>query len=140
MRYLIFICLIVVGFSCKNNTAKKETGVILETLILNQEKPWIVNNETHTGITKMDSLITKFTASKGQNYTLLGESLSKQTSYIIKNCSMKGTAHDQLHVVLVPMLDEISIMREVNNITVKKAALLKLQIYITKYFEHFTIE
>ncbi|TGV02342.1 hypothetical protein [Flavivirga rizhaonensis] len=140
MKYLIFTCLIFMTFNCKNNNTETETDVNLDALILNQGKPWIVNNETHIGITKMDSLITKFAASKGQNYTLLGESLSKQTSYIIKNCSMKGTAHDQLHVVLVPMLDDISVMKEVNDIRAKKTALLKLQIYIEQYFKHFTTE
>lgn len=121
--------------------AEIETKSILDALVLNQGKPWLVNHETHVGITKMDSLITNFATSKDENYKHLGASLSKQTSFIIKNCSMTGTPHDQLHVVLVPILDDISIMRETDDdVTLKKAALLRLQIYIEKYFEHFKNE
>ncbi|MDO5979314.1 hypothetical protein [Flavivirga spongiicola] len=140
MRYLSFIFLIIFVYSCKNSKAEIETDANLETLILNQGKAWLVNHETHVGITKMDSLITNFDTLKDENYKHLGESLSKQTSFIIKNCSMTGTAHDQLHVVLVPMLEEISILREIDDITIKKAALLRLQIYIEKYFEYFKNE
>lgn len=141
MKYLTFIFLIIIAYSCKNSKADIETDANLETLVLNQGKPWLVNHETHEGIIKMDSLITNFATSKGKNYNHLGASLSKQTSFIIKNCSMTGTPHDQLHVVLVPILDEISIIRETNDdLTIKKAALLRLQIYIEKYFEHFKNE
>ena len=129
------------AYSCKNSKAEIETDPILQTLILNQGKPWLVNHETHIGITKIDSLITNFATSKDENYKHLGASLSKQTSFIIKNCSMTGTPHDQLHVVLVPILDEISIMRETNDdLTLKKTALSKLKVYIETYYEHFTTE
>ncbi len=139
MRYLIYIFLIVVIYSC-NSKAKTETELALKELVLDNGKPWLVNNATQIGITKMDSLIKNFTLTKDKNYTYLGKLLSKQTSFIIKKCSMKGTAHDQLHIVLIPMLDEISIMKESHHIAIKKTALAKLQIYIDKYFEHFTIE
>lgn len=141
MKYLTFIFLIIIAYSCKNSKAEIETDGILDALILNQGKPWLVNHETHVGITKMDSLITNFVTSKDKNHKHLGASLSKQTSFIIKNCSMTGTPHDQLHVVLVPMLDEISVMRETDDdITIKKTALLRLRVYIEKYYEHFKIE
>ena len=43
---------------------------------------------------------------------LLGEALSKETSYIIKSCDMKGEPHDQLHLVLVPILEEITDLKD----------------------------
>ena len=89
---------------------------------------------------KWTLLVTNFDVSKDENHKHLGEVLSKQTSFIIKNCSMKGEAHDQLHIVLVPMLDEISTLRDTEDIGIKKAALTRLQIYIKKYFEHFKNE
>lgn len=140
MRYLIFIFLVVISYNCKNNKVETEIDPTIEALILDQGNPWLVNNETHIGVTNINALIADFNKSKDKDYTNLGELLSKQTSYIIKKCSMKGKPHDQLHIVLVPMLDEISILRESDDISIKKIALLKLQIYIDKYFEHFTIE
>ncbi|AUP78989.1 hypothetical protein [Flavivirga eckloniae] len=140
MRHLIFIFLIVVTYSCKDNKVEIKTDPALEELVLDKGNPWLVNNETHIGITKMDALIKDFNKSKDKDYVNLGELLSKQTSYIIKKCSIKGKAHDQLHIVVIPMLDEISILKENKETAIKKAALLKLQIYINKYFQYFTIE
>lgn len=132
------LCVLLFLFGCKKNTHQLETNEVLKELKYNNQEPWIVNNETHIGVLKMDSIIKEFSKSKNDNYTVLGESLSKQTSYIIKSCDMKGEAHDQLHVVLVPMLDEISILRENIDISNKKNALIRLEIYIKKYFKYFT--
>ena len=50
---------------------------------------------------------------------------------------MKGEPHDQLHVVLVPMLDEISILKESKDIGEKNKAFQKLKLLIRSYFSHF---
>ena len=62
-----------------------------------------------------NSIISNFKSNTTEDYFALGEALSEQTSTIIKKCSMKGEPHNQLHVVLVPMLDEISILKESKN-------------------------
>jgi hypothetical protein len=66
-------------------------------------------------------------------------SLSKQTGYIIKNCTMTGEPHDQLHVVLVPMLDEISVLRETDSDLDAQKALKSLQNLIKTYYNYFKI-
>jgi CRISPR/Cas system CSM-associated protein Csm2 small subunit len=50
---------------------------------------------------------------------------------------MTGEPHDQLHVVLVPMLDEISIMRESKNDKESENALINLKDLIQAYYEYF---
>lgn len=136
-KVLFIICILTISIGCKKSKHEIETNNVLKELKLDNNKPWQVNEATHIGVTKMDSLIKGFKNSKNSDYTILGEHLSKQTSYIIKNCDMKGEPHDQLHVVLVPMLDEISLLRENIENKSKKDALLRLEIYIEKYFEYF---
>lgn len=118
----IFIVFVLVFLSCKNN--KKPTGIvaaqnitIADTLQLtfNNGNKWLVNLETHEGVKHMDSILKRFDSENSKNYQELGNQLSKQTSYVIKNCTMTGESHDQLHVVLVPILDEISVLRETEN-------------------------
>lgn len=147
-----FITAILFGIlvvNCKNEEKKttsdsvsnSEQIAVLDTLQLkfdNGEK-WIANAETHEGIKHMDSIISAFKDSKSTDYKALGDDLSKQTSYVIKNCSMKGEPHDQLHIVLVPMLDEISILREQTNKMTSKAALNQLEQLIVAYFKHFKV-
>ena len=147
IKYLAIICVFILAFSCKSESNKMnthtdsevETISIVDTLSLklNGNKKWIANIETHEGVSKMDSIITSFKNNKVIDYKGLGEALSKQTSYIIKNCSMKGEPHDQLHIVLIPMLDQISILREEDNEDEAKLALDNLEALIIAYFEFF---
>ncbi|MFK7780987.1 hypothetical protein [Psychroserpens sp.] len=145
----LIVCLLILFFSCKseenkinsNQDSDIETISILDTLQLklDQGEKWIANVETHKGVKQMDSIISAFKKENKNDYVALGTILSKQTSYIIKNCSMKGEPHDQLHVVLVPMLDEISILREPTTSIESKEALVRLEQLILKYFEYFKV-
>ncbi len=119
---LVFILIASVFINCKSD--KKPLGPtaaenisIADTLQLtfDNSNKWLVNLETHEGVKNMDSILKEFESENAKDYEELGDNLSKQTSYIIKNCTMTGESHDQLHVVLVPMLDEISVLRESNN-------------------------
>ena len=124
-----------------SNTSETEEISLLDTLTLKLNKggKWVVNNETQIGITKMDSIIKSFKLDGIENYIELGNKLSKQTSFIIKSCDMTGEAHDQLHVILVPMLDEISTLKEADNIAESKDALNELNALIETYFSHFKL-
>lgn len=148
-KYFAIASLFILLLSCKSETNKEnynqdsevESISILDTLSLklNVNEKWIANIETHEGVSKMDSIISGFKRNKDNDYKVLGETLSKQTSYIIKNCSMKGEPHDQLHVVLIPMLDEISILREEDNEAKAKSALDNLEVLIRAYFKFFKV-
>ena len=74
----------------------------------------------------MDSIISVFKNDQNKNYQTLSKAFSEQTSYVIKNCSITGESHNQLHVVLVPMLDEISTLKESNNKATPTNSLIKL--------------
>ncbi len=148
MRHNLFAFLLIFAFvfACKNKSEKlipissnNENISLLDTLTLrlNNGEKWIVNNATQVGILKMDSIITSYRSNKEDDFLELGQNLSKQTSFIIKSCDMTGEAHDQLHVVLVPMLDEISILKESENAEESKKALVELESLIEAYFNHF---
>ena len=144
---ILFIAILTISiFSCKNKSEKKplvkpniEEVSLLDTLSLklNNGEKWIVNNETYIGVTKMDSIIKVYKSNIEDNYINLGDNLSKQTSFIIKSCNMTGEAHDQLHVILVPMLDEISILKESNKLEESNTALNELEDLIDTYYEYF---
>ncbi len=147
-KLLITLLLVILISSCKkdsqksvSNTGETEDISLLDTLTLklNGGEKWIANNETQIGIVKMDSIIKKFKNDETNNYLGLGNDLSKQTNFIIKSCNMTGEAHDQLHVVLVPMLDEISILKESENTEESKTALGELELLIKAYYSHFEI-
>ncbi len=147
-RLLITLLLVISFISCKkeiqqnvSDTSETQDISLLDTLTLkfNNGEKWVANNETQIGIVKMDSIIKKFKNDETNNYLGLGNDLAKQTSFIIKSCNMTGEAHDQLHVVLVPMLDEISILKESKNTEESITALVELELLIKSYFSHFKI-
>ncbi len=146
IKLLTIFVLTLSLMSCKNetqknnpNTTETEEVTVDESvkLRLDNGEKWVANKETHIGIKNMDSLIKAFNTDDTKNYFDLGEALSKQTSYVIKNCSMKGEPHDQLHIVLVPMLDEISVLKETTDNEERKTAIKNLQKLIDLYFQHF---
>lgn len=148
VNILIVLVIIISISACKdnpNNTTPIKTNTenvsLLDTLTLklNNGEKWFANNETQIGILKMDSIIKAFKTDETNNYIDLGSDLSKQTSFIIKSCNMTGEAHDQLHVVLVPMLDEISILKDPENKEESEIALNELEDLIEGYFSHFRV-
>ncbi|WP_055442397.1 hypothetical protein [Lacinutrix himadriensis] len=145
---IVIILLLAFVFGCntenkKGQTKTKETKEIslLDTLQLrlNHGNKWLANPETQGGVVKMNAMIEAFKTETNKDYNALGKKLAKQTSYIIKNCSMVGEPHDQLHVVLVPMLDEISNLKEAKNNTEGEASLAKLEGLIKDYFLYFKL-
>lgn len=134
---------------CKNEHGHNDNNAVssveiypMDTLQLKLDKgeKWLANFETQLGVEKMDSIISVFNTKTIQDYKTLGEKLSKQTSYIIKNCTMKGEPHEQLHVVLVPMLDQISILKESEDLPKVEQAKSNLEVLIDKYIDYFKYE
>lgn len=133
----ILIMFLALTFSCKNETSKTEPQAIkIEGLTLNNNEKWIANEETHIGMKHIDSILKNNTSTSGK---VLGNILSKQTSYIIKSCDMEGEAHDQLHVVLVPILEEIIDIKDVENTSELEKKVTNLQRLTATYFEYFKI-
>ncbi len=52
---------------------------------------------------------------------------------------MEGEAHDQLHLVLVPILEEITDIKDVENTSELEKKVTNLQRLTTTYFEYFKI-
>ena len=142
-KYTILIIIAISFFTCKNeegaNLSHSKTVLKIakyDTLLIssNNNDKWISNIETHEGLLNLDSIISNF---KSGDYQSLSKNLSQQTSYIIENCTMKGEPHDQLHVVLVPILNEISELKETTDIEKGRVIISNLKTLIRLYFQHF---
>lgn len=137
MNIKLLILLLVLVVSCKSETNEKNEEVLSVSdsqLQLNDGKKWIANTETHIGMKRIDSLLKNNSSFNGK---LLGEAISKQTTYIIKSCNMKGKAHDQLHLVLVPILEDVSELKESKDALKSKQIQNKLELRLQDYFKYF---
>ncbi|MEH1007395.1 hypothetical protein VDP25_06595 [Winogradskyella sp. ECml5-4] len=135
LNSVIIIMMLLSCYSCKNNTTEPQ-AIQLEGLTLNHNEKWIANEETHIGMKRIDSILKNNTSTSGKT---LGDVLSKQTSYIIKSCDMEGEAHDQLHVVLVPILEEITDIKDLENASDIDKKVTTLKRLTATYFQYFKI-
>jgi hypothetical protein len=128
--------MLLICFSCKTDVSKSEShsAIQLKGLALNNNKKWTANEETYIGMKRIDSILKDNSFLDGKS---LGETLSKQTSYIIESCDMTGEAHDQLHLVLLPILEEITDLKDEENASEIEKKVIYLQRLTATYFKYF---
>ncbi len=79
------------------------------TLDLNDGNLWLANFETTDGIGKMVGLMDSFSDKESvEAYSNLSKDLNASLNTILKECTMEGEAHDNLHTYLFPMFGMIA--------------------------------
>ena len=146
MKKTVFIILLIatVVTSCKN-TEKEEvidvnslySNAWVKEIELNDGNKWQANSETNEGILKMKNSIKTQSTNTLVEYFALVEQLNVDKNYVIKNCTMKGYSHDNLHVWLLPLIAKIDALSEAK--TIEDAAKLKQSIKenMNAYFDYF---
>jgi len=138
MKQLIFIMSLIAFISCKDNkkqekliqnkNVEKHTKATLEhhqenaatvynnlwtvDIQLNNGQKWNANSETNEGVQKMQNSIKTHTTITLEDYHKLAEQLNDDKNYVIKNCTMKGPSHDNLHIWLLPLIEKIDALSE----------------------------
>ena len=83
-----------------------ESDLILD---LNNGNLWSANIETTEGIGKMVASMDSFSATESvEAYSKLSKDLNASLNTILKECTMEGEAHDNLHTYLFPMFEMIA--------------------------------
>ena len=152
MKHLIFAMSLLALVSCKDNknqeTEKKVDAVetSIETtnehqehetsniyanawtndIELNNGSKWQANLETNEGVERIKKSLKTQTTNSLEDYSKLVEQLNVDKNYVIKNCTMKGDSHDNLHVWLMPLIEKIEALSEAK--TLEEAAKLKQSI------------
>jgi len=157
MKYLIFVISLSAFVSCKDHekqNTSKETNTPLTVTVNNEDLEvyknawiheiktnnigkWLANAETNEGVKNMINSLDSIETNALEDYKTLAKQLSSQKNYIIKNCTMTGEPHENLHVWLLPLLAKIEALSEVK--TIKEASKLKQSITenIYQYSNYF---
>jgi len=142
MRYqlLMISCLLLFATACTNQPQEKvEKATTQEEesdkLHLNNGQKWTVNDETHIGMSNIQVLLANKTDSL--NYDSLATKMEQETQYIIKNCDMVGKDHDQLHLVLHPILTSIGEVKNGADEASRENGVAAIEKNLSDYFEHF---
>jgi hypothetical protein len=93
---------------------------------LNGNSKWDANNETTEGVVKMQELLKTQTTTSIEDYHQLANKLNEVKNYVVKECTMKGASHDNLHIWLYPLIQKVEALSNTNDI--KEASKLKQSI------------
>ena len=120
--------------SAPEATAKHDHAAALS---FNDGGKWSANPETTAGIDRMRSLISGFnTVTDPSTHPQLVAGLEREYADIIKNCTMTGEAHNQLHNFLAPINKLMEPLKS-GDPQVVKAALIKLDNHLKTYSAYF---
>ncbi len=125
----------------EQNHTKKEAE---HKLSLNNGAKWAADVPTYDGMKAMRLAMTNFNTVHSdatlEEYQSLGSQLGEITKEIIAKCSMKGPDHDQLHIVLAPMLDNVGVIKTGTDIYLIRKNVDGLEKHLEEFFDHFELK
>lgn len=104
---------------------------------LDEGSKWKANPETTKGVDKMLSLIESSNTKTVKDYQALASKLNEVKNFVVKECTMEGPSHDNLHVFLHPLIEKIDSLGEVS--TVAKGSEVKAGIKenLKEFYNYF---
>lgn len=124
------------GKTASGSEQKLNTNWV-EEMSLNNGTKWEANLETTTGIADMAKLVAETKTISVEDYRNLGNGLNEVKNNIVKECTMTGASHDNLHVFLHPLIQKIELLQKTDD--TETAAKIKESIngHLKSYYTYF---
>ncbi len=107
-------------------------------LHLNNGEKWGANIETTAGIERMLSIINEeIEDGRISLYAAMGQRLSIEMETIFAECTMEGDAHDQLHLYLIPLVEIVRDMEDVEKEDTAMILQKDILKHLNKYADFF---
>ncbi|HET8886074.1 MAG TPA: hypothetical protein VFM70_06950 [Salinimicrobium sp.] len=104
---------------------------------LNQGEKWKANEETTNGILNMQNILATSKPETIADFQDLSTLLNEEKNLIIKKCTMKGSAHDNLHIYLMPLLEQINSLGEIKSNSEGEKIIQEMALHLNDYFNYF---
>lgn len=106
-------------------------------IVLNNGIKWQANAETTDGVKAMLSLINENEAYTVDNYMELGNNLNDVKNTVVKECTMKGPSHDNLHVWLYPLIKKIELLQKTEIAKEGEEITSNIKNHLEGYYDYF---
>ena len=103
----------------------------------NDGAKWEANAETNEGVLKMQNLLKTQSTTTLEDYHKLAEQLNSDKNYVVKNCTMKGASHDNLHVWLLPLMAKIEALSETQSLADASQIKRSIEENVNAYSDYF---
>lgn len=163
MKYSILVICLLVLVSCKDTKKQEEItkeDTISQTveatkdhyfedepsiydnswtneIALNDGTKWDANSETNEGVLKMQDHLKNQATTTLDDFHLLAETLNQDKNFVVKNCTMKGASHDNLHVWLLPLMAKIDALSETTTVGDAEKVKQSIEENVNAYFNYF---
>lgn len=104
---------------------------------LNSGEKWIANAETNQGVLKMQALIKDSPKETLEDYHQLANALNDAKNTVIKECTMEGASHDNLHIWLYPLINRIDNLMAADKLPKARNITMKISASLTDYHSYF---
>ncbi|GGW41278.1 hypothetical protein [Arenibacter certesii] len=104
---------------------------------LNSGNKWEANIETTEGVENMLELIKENNYKSVGDYHQLASKLNDEKNYVVKECTMTGPSHDNLHVFLHPLIKKIDALGNVNSVENGKVTIKSIKENLDGYYTYF---
>lgn len=106
-------------------------------LHLNGSEKWVVNSEMKPHIERGDELLKEFISTEDKDFARLAKDLQEENTALIKSCTMKGEAHDELHKWLHPHMELIEELSKAKDFNDAEEMIAKLEVSFETYHKYF---
>lgn len=106
-------------------------------IILNNGIKWSANTETTDGVREMLTLIKDNKTTTIDDYKKLGVTLNNVKNTVVKECTMEGASHDNLHVWLHPLIEKIELLQKIQNAEEGAQLTSNIKMHLEGYYDYF---
>lgn len=104
---------------------------------LNNGSKWDANIETTEGVEKMLDIVKSSNKETVEDYHALASDLNDVKNFVVKECTMKGPSHDNLHVFLHPLIEKIDALGKVSTATEGSEVTSSIKENLDGYYTYF---
>lgn len=119
-----------------NDMAAMDNSWVNEINLDNGNK-WDANKETTEGVHKMLSLVQTSEQKTLEDYQSLAKDLNEAKNYLVKECTMEGPSHDNLHVLLHPLIEKIEALGKVSTVNEGSVVTASIKENLNAYSKYF---
>ncbi|MFB9056090.1 hypothetical protein ACFFU9_04975 [Mariniflexile ostreae] len=135
MKRLLFMLCLSALISCKNDTKQddsfrkevvqdhQDTNTLTQyhndwvaDMELDEGAKWQANVATNQGVIVMQDVLKTQATVVIEDYHKLAAQLGEAKNDVVKNCTMQGPSHDFLHIWLLPLMEKIEALSEVQDV------------------------
>ncbi len=98
---------------------------------------WEANIETTEGINEMLNLVNESSLVTIDDYHSLANNINEIKNKIVKECTMKGASHDNLHIFLYPLIEKINLLLKITSTKEGSAIIVSIKENLNAYKNYF---